>query len=210
MYVDIGESKYYLLPSFWTQESFFNVYVRLHAEDFETSVRTFLKKKVSLSPLQTAASVLLFSPCGYHSLVFCSAALLTKCADGWNIRFEPLLLGRVSPWCELDECVERNLHPGGFLLGNIHVISVNASQHGLMGHDDNILAPFKLHDDRLEADDDVAVALAATVPVVVLVVVPSLEVLRIPIRDLLIRQAVTHTGIQLIQRLPFKLIIPLR
>lgn len=143
----------------------------------------------------------------YHlSLVFCRAAFFTERAHGRNIRFEALFLGRIGPRGELDERVQRNFHPGRFLLRNIHIVRVNASQHSLVSDNQNILTPLELHDDGFETDDHVAVTLAATIPIVVLVIIPRFEVLRIPIRDLLVRQAVAYSGIKLVQSLPFELV----
>ena len=140
------------------------------------------------------------------SLVFCGAAFLPKGADGRNVRFEALFLGRVGSWGQLDQRVQRNFHPGGFLLRNVHVIRVYATQHRLMRDDENVFAPLKLHDNRLQPDDNIAVTLPATISVVVLVVVARLEVLGISIGDLLIRQAITHPRIQFIQSLPLEFV----
>lgn len=135
-----------------------------------------------------------------------SAAFLTKCADSRNVRFEALFFRRIRPWGKLNERVQRDFHPRGLFLRNIHVVRVDASQHGLVRYDQNVLATLELHDDGLQSDNDVAVTLAATVPVVVLVVVARLEVVRVPIGDLLIRQAVAYPGVKLIQSLPFELV----
>lgn len=139
------------------------------------------------SPVPPPFLPFLFLPFDQISLVFCVAPFLTKGADGGNVRLEALFLGRVRPRGELDEGMKRNFHPGGFFLGYIHVICVDTSQYGLVGDDDDILAALEFHDDRLEADDDVAVTLAASVSVVVLVVVACLEILWVVVRDFLVR-----------------------
>ena len=59
-----------------------------------------------------------------------------------------------------------------------------------MRHNNNILAAFQFHDDRLQTDDDVAIAFTAAVPVVVLVVVARLEVFRVLVGDFLIGKTV--------------------
>ena len=83
--------------------------------------------------------------------------LTPKRADGRDVRLEALLLGTVRPGGQLDERVQRHLHPGALLLRHVHVVGVDAPQHGLVGHDDDVLAALQFHDDGLEPDDDVAV-----------------------------------------------------
>ena len=83
--------------------------------------------------------------------------LTPKRADGGNIRLEALLLGTVGPGRQLDERVQRHLHPRALLLRHVHVVSVDAPQDGLVRHDDDVLAALEFHDDGLEPDDDVAV-----------------------------------------------------
>ena len=132
-----------------------------------------------------------------------------KRADGGDIGLEALLLGAVGPGRELDERVQGDLHPRALLLRDIHVVGVDAPQDGLVGDDDDVLAPFELHDDGFEADDDVAVGLAAPVAVVVLVVVARLEVFRVAVRNVLVREAVADARVQLVQGLPLELVVAL-
>ena len=135
------------------------------------------------------------------------AALLPERADGGDVGVESTLIGAVGARRELDERVQRHLHPGGLLLGHVHVVGVDAAQHGLVGDDDDVLAALQLHDDGLEPDDHIAVALAATVPVIVFIVVARLEVLRVPISDLLVREAIAHARVQFVQCFPFELVV---
>ena len=83
--------------------------------------------------------------------------LTPKRANSRDIRLEALFLGTVRPGRQLDERVQRYLHPGALLLRDVHVVSVDAPQHGLVRHDDDVLAALEFHDDGLEPDDDVAV-----------------------------------------------------
>ena len=134
-----------------------------------------------------------------------ATALLAKGADSRDIGGPPLLLGGISLGGELDEGMQRHLHPRALLLGDIHVVGVDAAEDGLVGDDDDVLAALELHDDGLEADDDVAVALAAAVAIVVLVVVARFEVLGIEGLDLGVGQAVADARVELVQRFPFEL-----
>ena len=135
--------------------------------------------------------------------------LTPKRAHGRDIRLEPLLLGPVRPRRQLDERVQRHLHPGALLLRHIHVIRIDAPQHRLVRDDDDVLAPFQLHDDGFEPDDDVAVGFPAPVAVVVLVVVARLEVFRVAVRNVLVREAVADARVQFVQGLPFELVVAL-
>ena len=132
-----------------------------------------------------------------------------KRAHGGDISLEPLLLGPVRPRRQLDERMQRDLHPRALLLRHIHVVGVDAAQDRLVGDDDDVLAPFEFHDDGFEPDDDVAVGLAAPVAVVVLVVVARLEVFRVAVRNVLVREAVADARVQLVQGLPFELVVAL-
>ncbi len=55
-----------------------------------------------------------------------------------------------------------------------------------MCNDDDVLTPLKFHNDRFEADDHISIRFAATVAVIILVVVAGLEVFGKLFRDLLI------------------------
>ena len=134
-------------------------------------------------------------------------AFTPKRAHGRDIGLEALLLGAVGARGKLDERVQRDLHPGALFLRHVHVVGVDAPQHGLMGHDDDVLAAFEFHDDGLESDDDVAVGFPAQVTVIVLVVVARFKIFRVPVRNLLIGQAVAQTRVQFVQGFPFKFVI---
>lgn len=140
-------------------------------------------------------------------LVLSRCTLSTPGGDGRNISFEALLLGAVSTGSQLDESVKWNLHPGTLLLGHIHEVGINATKDGLVGDDDDILRALQFHDDGFETDDDVAVGLAAAVTIVILVLVASLEVLRVLFSDLLVGEAVADARVQFIQSLPFQLVV---
>ena len=100
-----------------------------------------------------------------------------------------------------------NLHPRTLLLRHVHVIRVDAPQHGLMRHDDDILAAFQLHDDGLKSDDHVAIGFSAAVAIVVFIVVSRFEVFGVAVRNLLVRQAVANARVQFVQGFPFELVV---
>lgn len=137
------------------------------------------------------------------------AAPRPKGAHGGDIGLVALLVGAVGLGGQLDEGMQRHLHPGRALLGHVHEVSVDAAQHGLVGDDDDVLGPLELHDDGLEPDHEVAVRLAAAVAVVVLVVVARPEVVRVARLDVLVREPVAHARVQLVQRLPLELLVAL-
>ena len=128
--------------------------------------------------------------------------------DGRDVGLEPLLLGPVGLGRQLHERVQRDLHPRTLALVQVVEVGEDAADDGLVGDDDDVLAALELHDDGLEADDDVAVALAAAVPVVVLVVVARAEVLRVLALNLLVRHAVADARLELVERLPLQLLPP--
>ena len=78
-----------------------------------------------------------------------------------------------------------------------------------MRHNNNVLAPLKFHDDGLQTYDDVAIALTATVPVVVLVVVARLEVFGVLVGDFLVGETVADTRVELVEGFPFELVVAL-
>ena len=137
-----------------------------------------------------------------------TAALGAPGADGRNVRLEALLDGAVGLGGELHERVEGYLHPGALALVDVVEVGEDAADHGLVRDDDDVLGPLELHDDGFEADDDVAVRLAPAVPVVVLVVVASLEVLRVLGLDLRVRHAVADTRLELVEGLPLQRLPP--
>ena len=139
--------------------------------------------------------------------MFRRTPLTPKRADGGNIRFEALLLGAVRPGGQLDQRMQRHLHPGTLLLRHVHIIRVDAPQHGLMRHDDDVLTALQLHDDGLESDDDVAIGFSAAVAVVVFVVVSRFEVFGVLVRDLLVREAVAGARVEFVEGFPFELVV---
>lgn len=76
-----------------------------------------------------------------------------------------------------------------------------------MRDNQDILRALQLHDDGLEADDDVAVRLTPAVAVVVLVVIARGEVLGILLLDVGVRETVADAGIEFVQRLPLQLVV---
>jgi hypothetical protein len=101
--------------------------------------------------------------------MFSLAALLAPSANSRHISVNPLLLSLVRARRQLDEGVERDVHPRALVLRGAHEVGVDTAQDGLVRDDEDVFAALELHDDGLEADDDVAVRLAAGVAVVVLV-----------------------------------------
>lgn len=144
------------------------------------------------------------------SLMFRRTPLTPKRAHSRNIRLEPLLLRRIRPRRQLNKRMQRHLHPGALLLRHVHVICIYAPQHGLMRDDDDILAAFELHDDGFQANDDVAIALAAPVPIIILVIISGPKILRVAIRNLLIRKPITDPRVELIEGLPLEFIVAFR
>lgn len=133
--------------------------------------------------------------------------LLPPRADGRHIGKHALLLGLVRARRQLDQAVQRHLHPRALLLRRPHEVRVDAPQHRLVRDDEDVLAALQLHDDGLQPDDDVAVALPAQVAVVVLVLVPRLEVRRVFLLDLGVRQAVADAAVELVERFPREFLV---
>lgn len=121
------------------------------------------------------------------------AALASPSTDGRDVGLPPLLDGTVGSRRQLDQRVQRYLHPRGLFLGAAHEISVDAAKHGLVSDNEYVLATLQLHNDGLEADDDVAVGLAAQVAVIVLVCISALEVLGEALFNLGVGQSITDT-----------------
>lgn len=89
--------------------------------------------------------------------MFGRASLASPCADGRDVSLVPLFLRTIGLRCELDQCVQWNVHPGALCLILLHKIGVNAAQDRLMGDDKNILTALELHDDGFKADDNVTI-----------------------------------------------------
>jgi hypothetical protein len=100
--------------------------------------------------------------------------------------------------------MERDLHPRAPFLLHVHIIRVDAPEDSLVSHDDDVFTPLKLHYDRLETDDNIAVALPATITVIVLVVIASFEVLGVRVLDFLVCEAIADARVKLVERLPFQ------
>lgn len=71
-----------------------------------------------------------------------------------------------------------------------------------MRDDQDILRALQLHDDGLEADDDVAVRLASAVAVVVFVFIARGEVFGVLLLDVGVREAVADAGVELVECFP--------
>ena len=130
-----------------------------------------------------------------------------KRADGGYIGLEALLLRTISPGRQLDKRVQRHLHPRTLLLRHVHIIGIYAPQDRLMRHDDNVLAALQFHNDGLEPNDHVAVRFPAAVAIVVLVVVSRFEVFGVPVRNLLVGEAVADARVQFVQGFPLELVV---
>jgi hypothetical protein len=76
-----------------------------------------------------------------------------------------------------------------------------------VGDYNDILTPFEFHDNRLQANHNVTIALSATVAVVVLVIIPGFEVFWILFLDFLISKSIAYTRVKLIESFPFELIV---
>jgi hypothetical protein len=134
----------------------------------------------------------------------------------------PLLVTAVRLGRELDDGVQRDLDVRQVGLRQVVEVRIagghasalrpearrpraQAAQDRLVADDQDVLLALELHDDGLEADDDVAVGLAAAVAVVVLVLVAVRKVVRVRGLDLLVRHAVAHARVELVERLPRQL-----
>lgn len=141
------------------------------------------------------------------SLMFRCTSLTPKRAHSRNVCLEPLLFRTVRPRGQLDQCVQRHLHPGTLLLRHIHVIRVDTPQHGLMRHNDDILTAFQFHDDRLKSDNYVAIGLSAPVAIIIFIVVSRFEIFRVFVRNLLVRETVADARVEFVQGFPFELVV---
>ncbi len=135
------------------------------------------------------------------------AALATPGADSSNTGTESLFIGAIGARSELDKGMQRNCHPGAFLLALLLEVGVDATEDGLMSDDEDVLASLELHDDRLETDHNIAVRLTTTVAVVVFVLVTCNEVGGILLFDFGISKSIAHTGIKFIECLPLELVV---
>ena len=120
------------------------------------------------------------------SLMLCSTPFTPKRTDCRNVSLEALLLRTIRSRCQFDQRMQRNLHPRALLLRHIHVIRIDAPQHRLMRNNDDILTALQFHDDGLKPNDDIAVALAATVAIIVFIIVAGAEIFGVAVCDFLI------------------------
>lgn len=120
---------------------------------------------------------------------------------------EPLLHRPIRPRRQLDERMQRHIHPRTPLVVPLHIIRIHAPQHRLVRDDEDILRPLQLHDDGLEARHHVGVGLAAAVAVVVLVGVAGGKVLGELVLDVLVGEAVADAGVELVEGLPLELVV---
>ena len=136
---------------------------------------------------------------------FSNGPFLAKGTHGRNARLENLHLRAIRPRRQLHQRMQRHILPRTLVLQQVHKIRIDAPQHSLMRDDDDVLAPLQLHDDGLQADDDVAIRLAAAIAVIVLVLVARGKVLGVLRGDLLVGHAVADARVQLVEGLPFQL-----
>lgn len=138
--------------------------------------------------------------------MLCRTPLLPPRRYGRDVRLEALLFRAVRARRQLDQRVQRNLHPGALLLGHVVEVGVNAPKHRLVRHDDHVLAALQLHDNRLQPDDHVPVRLAAAVSVIVLVLVPCRKVLWVSFLNFFVRESIADAAVELVECLPFELL----
>lgn len=135
------------------------------------------------------------------------ATLHAPSRDRRNICLEASLISAERTRRKLDERMQGYLHPGALLLTHIVEVRVNATKDCLMGDDDDVLATLQLHDDGFETDHNVTIRLAATIAIVVFVVIASFEIFWIFFFDLLVSQSIADARVKLVERLPFKLVV---
>lgn len=139
--------------------------------------------------------------------MFRGAPFATPSRNCRDVGFEALFLRAVCAGSQLDQRMKGNFHPRTLFLGHIVEIRIDAPQNRLMGDDDHVLAALELHDDGLEADDDISVRLTTAIAVVVFVFVSGRKVFGIPFRNLLVCQAIADPRVELIQRFPLELLV---
>lgn len=122
-----------------------------------------------------------------------------------DIRLDARFLGPVRARRQLDQGMQRNFHPGASFLACVQEVRVDAPEDRLVGDDDDVFAALEFHDNRLQADDHVAVRFAAAIPVIILVFVARLEIFRVPLRNVLVRKAVAHPAVEFVKRFPLQL-----
>jgi hypothetical protein len=76
-----------------------------------------------------------------------------------------------------------------------------------MRNNQNILTPLQLHDDRLEPNHHIPIALPAPVSIIILIVISRFEVFWVFLRDLGVGQPVADTRVELVERFPLQLVV---
>lgn len=76
-----------------------------------------------------------------------------------------------------------------------------------MRHNNDILAPFQLHDDWFQSDDNIAIGFPASVPVIVFVVVAGFEILRVLGFDFGVGEAVADARVEFVEGFPFQFVV---
>ena len=133
--------------------------------------------------------------------------LLPKGTNRRNISLEPLLHGPICSRRKLNNRMQRHFHPRALFLRHIHIVGIDTSQHGLMRHDNDVFAPFQLHDDGFQPDDHVAIAFTASVSVIIFVVVAGFEVLGVLSFDFSVGEAVADARVEFVEGFPFELVV---
>lgn len=85
------------------------------------------------------------------------ASLATPSAHSRDICRVSDFFGAIGARSELDQRVERYIHPRAFGLVILHEVGIDATKHCLMRNDENVFTALKLHDDGFEANDYISV-----------------------------------------------------
>ena len=102
--------------------------------------------------------------------------------------------------------MQGDFHPWTLLLRNVHEISVDAAENGLVSDNQDVFAPFQLHNDGLKSNDNIPVRFASKIPVVVLIFITLAEILWVLFFNLAISESVAHSRVQFIQSFPLQLL----
>ncbi len=76
-----------------------------------------------------------------------------------------------------------------------------------MRHDNDIFASFQLHDDGFQTDNDIAIAFAASVSVIVFVVVAGFEVFGVLSFDFGVGEAIADARVEFVEGFPFEFVV---
>lgn len=88
-----------------------------------------------------------------------------------------------------------DFHPWRLIGAGIHEICIDASNNGLVGDDDDVVASFQLHNDRLQSNDYIAIRLSTPVSVIVFVLISRRKILRVRLLDFTIRHPIADTRV---------------